>query len=289
MSASSCPRATGGARDPDMLDTWFSSALWPFATLGWPERRRSCAPSIGPMCSDRARHPLPLGRANGDDGGRVHRPEPVPRRAVPSVIQAPDGRRMSKSLGTESTRSTRSNVWRRRGSLRTAGDGVGPGRPLHGQGQAGRGPGEQAVERLEPGAARAGTSGGAGGDPVEDRWISPVERHTERADSYTKNFSRRRPRSSSTRRSGRTSATGTWSCQAAALGSDEPVGQCCGARAHAHAPAPVMPFVTEESGPSCPASATCSRFPWAAADEALFDADAEAAVERVRGRRAIRR
>ena len=25
-------------RDPDVLDTWFSSALWPFATLGWPER-----------------------------------------------------------------------------------------------------------------------------------------------------------------------------------------------------------------------------------------------------------
>ncbi len=24
-------------RDPDVLDTWFSSALWPFATLGWPE------------------------------------------------------------------------------------------------------------------------------------------------------------------------------------------------------------------------------------------------------------
>ena len=25
-------------RDPDVLDTWFSSALWPFATLGWPDR-----------------------------------------------------------------------------------------------------------------------------------------------------------------------------------------------------------------------------------------------------------
>ncbi|WP_303980961.1 valine--tRNA ligase [Dongia mobilis] len=26
------------ARDPDVLDTWFSSALWPFSTLGWPEQ-----------------------------------------------------------------------------------------------------------------------------------------------------------------------------------------------------------------------------------------------------------
>ena len=25
------------SRDPDVLDTWFSSALWPFATMGWPE------------------------------------------------------------------------------------------------------------------------------------------------------------------------------------------------------------------------------------------------------------
>ncbi|MBB5519892.1 valine--tRNA ligase [Amphiplicatus metriothermophilus] len=28
------------ARDPDVLDTWFSSALWPFTTLGWPDAER---------------------------------------------------------------------------------------------------------------------------------------------------------------------------------------------------------------------------------------------------------
>jgi valyl-tRNA synthetase len=28
----------GWQQDPDVLDTWFSSALWPFSTLGWPER-----------------------------------------------------------------------------------------------------------------------------------------------------------------------------------------------------------------------------------------------------------
>ncbi len=28
-------------RDPDVLDTWFSSALWPFATLGWPEQNET--------------------------------------------------------------------------------------------------------------------------------------------------------------------------------------------------------------------------------------------------------
>ena len=29
---------TGYVQDPDVLDTWFSSALWPFSTLGWPEK-----------------------------------------------------------------------------------------------------------------------------------------------------------------------------------------------------------------------------------------------------------
>ncbi len=34
----SCPRCSGALRqDEDVLDTWFSSALWPFSTLGWPE------------------------------------------------------------------------------------------------------------------------------------------------------------------------------------------------------------------------------------------------------------
>ncbi|MDA8387059.1 MAG: valine--tRNA ligase [Nitrospiraceae bacterium] len=34
-----CPKCKAAApdQDPDVLDTWFSSALWPFSTLGWPE------------------------------------------------------------------------------------------------------------------------------------------------------------------------------------------------------------------------------------------------------------
>src|SRR5215211_1256364 len=31
------PEGDGWERDPDVLDTWFSSGLWPFATLGWPD------------------------------------------------------------------------------------------------------------------------------------------------------------------------------------------------------------------------------------------------------------
>ena len=34
-----CPKCGGThfRQDEDVLDTWFSSALWPFSTLGWPE------------------------------------------------------------------------------------------------------------------------------------------------------------------------------------------------------------------------------------------------------------
>ena len=42
---SRCPKC-GGSRleqDPDVLDTWFSSALWPFSTMGWPESTKELA------------------------------------------------------------------------------------------------------------------------------------------------------------------------------------------------------------------------------------------------------
>ena len=37
---SQCPKCNSSKleQDPDVLDTWFSSALWPFSTLGWPEQ-----------------------------------------------------------------------------------------------------------------------------------------------------------------------------------------------------------------------------------------------------------
>jgi valyl-tRNA synthetase len=38
----SCPKCKSKniVQDPDVLDTWFSSALWPFSTLGWPEKTK---------------------------------------------------------------------------------------------------------------------------------------------------------------------------------------------------------------------------------------------------------
>lgn len=41
----SCPHcgSTNLEQDPDVLDTWFSSALWPFSTMGWPEQTEELA------------------------------------------------------------------------------------------------------------------------------------------------------------------------------------------------------------------------------------------------------
>jgi valyl-tRNA synthetase len=40
-----CPRCASEAltQDPDVLDTWFSSGLWPFSTLGWPDQTADLA------------------------------------------------------------------------------------------------------------------------------------------------------------------------------------------------------------------------------------------------------
>jgi valyl-tRNA synthetase len=42
---SSCPQCgeKGIEQDPDVLDTWFSSQLWPYSTLGWPEQTKDLA------------------------------------------------------------------------------------------------------------------------------------------------------------------------------------------------------------------------------------------------------
>jgi len=95
------PAGDGWERDPDVLDTWFSSGLWPFATLGWPDdtpQLRSFYPTDD---LDTARDILFLWVARMvmfglEFTGQV----PFSDVYIHSVIQAPDGRRMSKSLGT---------------------------------------------------------------------------------------------------------------------------------------------------------------------------------------------
>ncbi len=115
------------ARDPDVLDTWFSSALWPFATLGWPEESPSpvgkgwdggSTPASPPHPN-----PSPTGRGflerhypnnlliSGFDilffwnarmmmmGQAMTGQNPWPRLYLHGLVRAPDGQKMSKSKG----------------------------------------------------------------------------------------------------------------------------------------------------------------------------------------------
>jgi valyl-tRNA synthetase len=95
------PEGEGWERDPDVLDTWFSSALWPFATLGWPDDTPELRAFYPTDVLSTARDILFLWVARMVMMGlRFAGAIPFEHVYVHSVIQAPDGRRMSKSLGT---------------------------------------------------------------------------------------------------------------------------------------------------------------------------------------------
>ena len=88
-------------RDPDVLDTWFSSALWPFATLGWPDDTAELRAFYPTDVLVTARDIIYLWVARMIMTGLEFPGEiPFSDVCITSVVQAPDGRRMSKSLGT---------------------------------------------------------------------------------------------------------------------------------------------------------------------------------------------
>ncbi len=88
-------------QEEDVLDTWFSSAIWPFATLGWPDDTPELRAFYPTSFLTTAREILFLWVARMIMTG-IEFAGAVPFRDVyvHSVIQARDGRRMSKSLGT---------------------------------------------------------------------------------------------------------------------------------------------------------------------------------------------
>jgi valyl-tRNA synthetase len=95
------PRGEGWTRDPDVLDTWFSSALWPFVTLGWPYETAELRAYYPTDVLVTARDIVFLWVARMIMMGLEFTGEiPFSDVYVHSIIQAPDGRRMSKSLGT---------------------------------------------------------------------------------------------------------------------------------------------------------------------------------------------
>jgi valyl-tRNA synthetase len=95
-------RAQFLTRDEDVLDTWFSSALWPFSTLGWPDE----TPELEEVLSDqraghRFRHHLLLGRPDDDDGPAFHEGRKCRSRTSTSTPSSATRRaaKMSKSKG----------------------------------------------------------------------------------------------------------------------------------------------------------------------------------------------
>jgi valyl-tRNA synthetase len=88
-------------RDEDVFDTWFSSALWPFATLGWPEESQELATYYPTDVVSTARDIIFLWVARMIMAGQELAGDiPFHDVIIHSLILAPDGRRMSKSLGT---------------------------------------------------------------------------------------------------------------------------------------------------------------------------------------------
>jgi valyl-tRNA synthetase len=89
------------ARDEDVLDTWFSSALWPFATLGWPDDTPELRRYYPGDVNSTAREIIFLWEARMVMAGiELVGDIPFEDVIIHSTILAPDGRRMSKSLGT---------------------------------------------------------------------------------------------------------------------------------------------------------------------------------------------
>ncbi len=97
-----CSECGGELRqEEDVLDTWFSSALWPFVTLGWPQGTAELEAFYPTSVLSTARDILFLWVARMIMMGiEFTGKAPFADVYIHSVIQAPDGRRMSKSLGT---------------------------------------------------------------------------------------------------------------------------------------------------------------------------------------------
>ncbi len=87
-------------QDEDVLDTWFSSALWPFATLGWPNETPELKTFYPTTILSTAREIINLwvSRMIFTSLHFLHK-IPFKEVVIHPVVQTPDGKRMSKSKG----------------------------------------------------------------------------------------------------------------------------------------------------------------------------------------------
>ncbi len=85
----------------DVLDTWFSSALWPFATLGWPQKTKDLKNFYPTQVLVTARDIINLWVARMVYSGlKFAGEEPFKDVIITPTVLTKEGKRMSKSLGT---------------------------------------------------------------------------------------------------------------------------------------------------------------------------------------------
>lgn len=88
-------------QDPDVLDTWFATALWPFAALGWPEHTDDLKAFYPTSTLTSARDILYLWDTRMIFSGLEFMDEvPFQDLLIHPTVMAKGGQRMSKSLGT---------------------------------------------------------------------------------------------------------------------------------------------------------------------------------------------
>lgn len=94
------PKEEGWVQDEDVLDTWFSSALWPFVTLGWPNKTKLLEKYYPNQCLVTGYDIIPFWvNRMTFQGEKLMGARPFENCLIHGLIRDKQGRKFSKSLG----------------------------------------------------------------------------------------------------------------------------------------------------------------------------------------------